>query len=115
MSKTKSNSISKDFPLYHSEIIPIYSSIRRKKYYQKKISDIRIMVSNEHPDIFRIKGIKEGGYMNPFMNEVLKVDREEYLKKMQEIGKKIKLIDIIKSSRKFSQDPKYLELINKYK
>ena len=104
-------SVSEDFPLYHSENIPIYSPVKVKKH-QKNISKLRIMVSNEHPDIFRIKGIKEGGYMNPFLNEVLKVDREEYYKKIEEVGKKIKLIDIIKSSRKYSQDPKYLSLIN---
>ena len=109
--KYSSGSVSEDFPLYHNENIPVYSAIKEKKH-KKNISNIRIMVSNEHPDIFRIKGIKEGGYMNPFLNEVLKVDRDEYFKKMQEIGKKIKLIDVIKSSRKYSQDPKYFSLIN---
>ena len=109
--KYSSGSVSEDFPLYHNENIPVYFTIKEKKY-KKNISNIRIMVSNEHPDIFRIKGIKEGGYMNPFLNEVLKVDRDEYFKKMQEIGKKIKLIDVIKSSRKYSQDPKYFSLIN---
>ena len=109
--KYSSGSVSEDFPLYHNENIPVYSPIKEKKH-KKNISNIRIMVSNEHPDIFRIKGIKEGGYMNPFLNEVLKVDRDEYFKKMQEIGKKIKLIDVIKSSRKYSQNPKYFSLIN---
>ena len=109
--KYSSGSVSEDFPLYHNEKIPVYSTIKEKKH-KKNISNIRIMVSNEHPDIFRIKGIKEGGYMNPFLNEVLKVDRDEYFKKMQEIGKKIKLIDVIKSSRKYSQNPKYFSLIN---
>ena len=104
-------SVSENFPLYHNENIPVYSPIKEKKH-KKNISNIRIMVSNEHPDIFRIKGIKEGGYKNPFLNEVLKVDRDEYFKKMQEVGKKIKLIDVIKSSRKYSQDPKYFSLIN---
>ena len=104
-------SVSEYFPLYHNENIPVYSPIKEKKH-KKNISNIRIMVSNEHPDIFRIKGIKEGGYKNPFLNEVLKVDRDEYFKKMQENGKKIKLIDVIKSSRKYSQDPKYFSLIN---
>ena len=109
--KYSRGSVSEDFPLYHNENIPVYSPIKEKKH-KKNISNIRIMVSNEHPDIFRIKGIKEGGYMNPFLNEVLKVDRDEYFKKMKEVGKKIKLIDIIKSSRKYSQDPNYFSLIN---
>ena len=109
--KYSSNSISEDFPLYHSENIPVYYPPKETKH-QKNISELRIMISNEHPDIFRIKGLKEGSYNNPFMKEVLKVDRDEYYKKIQAIGKKVKLIDVIKSSRKYSQDPKYLSLIN---
>ena len=109
--KYSSGSVSEDFPLYHNEKIPVYIPPNEKKY-NKKISNLRIMVSNEHPDIFRIKGMKEGGYKNPFLNEVDKIDREEYYKKMQETCKKIKLIDIIKSSRKYSQNPEYLNLIN---
>ena len=108
--KYSSNSISENFPLYHNENIPVYYPNEIK--HQKNISELRIMISNEHPDIFRIRGLKEGSYNNPFMKEVLKVDRDEYYKKMQDIGKKVKLIDAIKSSRKYSQDPKYLGLIN---
>ena len=110
--KYSSNSISEDFPLYHSKNIPIYSPIKANNRHHKNITNLRIMVTNEHPDIFRIKGIKEGGYVNPFLKEVLKVDREEYYKKINDMSKKIKLIDLIKSSRKYSQDPKYLSLIN---
>ena len=110
--KCLSNSISEDFPLYHNKNIPIYSPIKANNQQHKTISNLRIMISNEHPDIFRIKGLKEGGYINPFLKEVIKVDREEYYKKLQDMGKKIKLIDLIKSSRKYSQDPKYLSLIN---
>ena len=109
--KYKSGAISEDFPLYHNENTPIYYPNNLIKHH-KKVSDIRIMVSNEHPDIFRIKGMKEGGYINPHLKEVLKVDREEYFKKFQEISKKIKLIDLIKSSKQYSQNPKYLNLIN---
>ena len=109
--KYSSNSVSEDFPLYHNENIPIYSPHNVNNHH-KNYSNLRIMVSNEHPDIFRIKGIKEGGYINPHLKEVLKVDREEYYKKINDISKKIKLIDLIKSSRKYSQDPKYLSLIN---
>ena len=108
--KYSSNSISENFPLYHNENIPVYYPKEIK--HQKNISELRIMISNEHPDIFRIRGLKEGSYNNPFMKEVLKVDRDEYYKKMQDIGKKVKLIDAIKSSRKYSQDPKYLGLID---
>ena len=74
--KYSSGSVSEDFPLYHNEKIPVYIPPNEKKY-NKKISNLRIMVSNEHPDIFRIKGMKEGGYKNPFLNEVDKIDRKE--------------------------------------
>ena len=108
--KYSSSSVSEDFPLYHNEKIPMYVSSNEKNY-KRKISNFGRMISNEHPDIFRIKGALEGAYLNPFLNEVVKVDREEYYKKMQETGKKIKLIDKIKSSRKYSQNPDYLKLI----
>ena len=108
--KYSSSSVSEDFPLYHNEKIPMYVSSNEKNY-KRKISNFGRMISNEHPDIFRIKGALEGAYLNPFLNEVVKVDREEYYKKMQETGKKIKLIDTIKSSRKYSQNPDYLKLI----
>ena len=107
----KSWAVSEDFPLYHNKNIPVYSPKTSLKH-RKSISDIRIIVSNEHPDIFRIKGMKEGGYINPFLKEIAKVDREEYFKKMKEVEEKIKLIDLIKCSRKYSQDPKYYGLIN---
>lgn len=106
-----SGSISKDFPLYHSSLIPIYNPIGKFSPKTKNFSKIRITYSNEHPDIFRIKGMKEGGYINPFLNNIVKVDREEYIKKIDNCKKKIKLIDTIKCSRKISQDPKILSLI----
>ena len=109
--KCLSGSVSEDFPLYHSELIPIYHAHKLPEH-KKNVSNVRITVSNEHPDLFRIKGMKEGGYMNPFLNEILKVDREEFFKKIEETGKKIRMIDVIKNSRKYSQDPKYLNLIN---
>jgi len=109
--KCLSGSVSEDFPLYHSDLIPIYHAHKLPEH-KKNVSDVRTTVSNEHPDLFRIKGMKEGGYINPFLNEILKVDREEFFKKIEETGKKIKMIDVIKNSRKYSQDPKYLNLIN---
>ena len=103
-------SISKDFPLYHSSLIPIYTPLGNFKH-GKHFSKIRITYSNEHPEIFRLKGMKEGGYFNPYLNNIAKVDREEYIKKIEESKKKIKLLDLIKSSGKISQDPKILNLI----
>ena len=108
--KYKSGSISRDFPLYHSNLIPIYTPIANIQH-KKNFSKIRITYSNEHPEMFRLKGMKEGGYINRFLNNIDKVDREEYLKKIENSKKKIKLIDFIKCSRKISQDPKFLSLI----
>ncbi len=105
-----SGQVSKDFPLYHNDRIPVYVS-QYNFQHPKNYSKLRMTYSNEHPDIFRIKGMREGGYINPYLNNIDKVDREEYLKKIENSKNKIKLIDFIKSSRKFSQDPKYLNLI----
>jgi hypothetical protein len=51
------------------------------------------------------------GYRNPFLDEVIKVDRNEQLHKMNSNAQQINLIDYIKSSRKLSQDPKVLRMI----
>ena len=102
--------VSKDFPLYHNDRIPVYVSLGHFQH-KRNISKIRIMYSNEHPEIFRLKGMKEGGYINPYLNNIDKVDREEYIKKIENSKNKIKLIDLIKRSRKFSQDPKILNLL----
>ena len=105
-----SGSVSKDFPLYHSDRIPIYKPLYNFQH-PRKISNIRITYSNEHPDMFRLNVMNEGGYINPFLNNIENVDREEYLKKIENSKKKIKLIDLIKSSRKTSQDTNILSLI----
>lgn len=105
-----SGSISKDFPLYHSDRIPIYTPLNNIKH-SKNFSKLRMTYSNEHPDIFRIKGMREGGYINPFLKNIDNVDREEYIKKIDSLKEKIKVIDFIKSSRKISQNPKFLSLI----
>ena len=102
--------VSKDFPLYHNDRIPVYVPLGHFQH-KRNISKIRIMYSNEHPEIFRLKGMKEGGYINPYLNNNDKVDREEYIKKIENSKNKIKLIDLIKRSRKFSQDPKILNLL----
>ena len=102
--------VSKDFPLYHSKLIPIYIS-QNPVPLPHNFSQERMTYSNEHPDIFRYKLMKEGGYINPYLKHIVNCDREEYLKKIENSKNKIKLIDYIKSSRKFSQDPKYYNLI----
>ncbi len=67
--------------------------------------------TNEHPDFFRLDGMRESGYRNPYLDEVLKVDRSEQLKKMKTNANQINLIDFMKSNRKYSQDPKMLRYI----
>ena len=109
----KNGSISKDFPLYHSNLIPLYQKHDEKIYdHGKKQSPKSVnYFTNEHPDFFRLEGMRQSGYRNPYLDEVLKVDRNEQLKKMNYNAKQINLIDYIKSNRQFSQDPNVLRLI----
>ena len=110
MSKTKTGLISKDFPLYHSDLIPTYSEPEHHKR-SHTIAQSRIIYTNEHPEIFRLEGMKEGGYYNPYINEAIKVDRSEYLKKLSLDRKNVNFIDFIKSNRKYSQDPNVIRYI----
>ena len=48
--------------------------------------------------------MKEGGYFNPFLNKLIKVDRNEYFKKLSLDRKNINFIDFIKSNRNYSQN-----------
>jgi hypothetical protein len=111
MSKCVTGSISKDFPLYHSTIIPTYESPDKHNYIHKR-AKYRDIFTNEHPDIFRLEGMKEGGYVNPFLDKVIKVDRSEYLKKLSTDRKNVNFIDFLKSNRKYSQDPKLIRYIS---
>ena len=111
MSRCVSGSISKDFPLYHSTIIPTYESPEKRQHTHKRAKNSSIF-TNEHPDIFRLEGMKEGGYMNPFLDKIIKVDRSEYLKKLSTDRKNVNFIDFLKSNRKYSQDPKIIRYIS---
>ena len=112
MSKRKAGLISEDFPLYHSDLIPIYSDPDSNKYkHSHTFAKDRILYTNEHPEFFRLKGMKQGGYFNPYINESIKVDRSECLKKLSNDRKNVNFIDFIKSNRKYSQDPKILKYI----
>lgn len=107
-----SGSISKDFPLYHSTIIPTYESPEKHKYkHTYKRAKNGCIFTNEHPDLFRLEGMKEGGYVNPFLDKIIKVDRSEYFKKLSVDRKNVNFIDFLKSNRKYSQDPKILRYI----
>ena len=110
MSQCKPGSVSKDFPLYHTNLIPTYENPSDRKHTHI-ISPNRNSFTNEHPEIFRLEGMKERGYFNPYINESIKVDRSEYLKKLSSDRKNINFIDFLKSNRKYSQDPKIIRYI----
>ena len=110
MSKSKTGLISQDFPLYHSDLIPTYSDPNNRQR-SHTISKNRIIYTNEHPEMFRLEGMKQGGYYNPYISESIKVDRSEFLKKLSQDRKNVNFIDFIKSNRKYSQDPKIIRYI----
>ena len=109
MSKQKACSISKDFPLYHSDIIPIYQSNKIIPKGKKTIFSNNY--TNEHPDFLKLDCMKEKGYRNPYLDEVIKVDRSEEFKKFENNKQRLELIDYLKSNRKYSQDPSKLKYI----
>lgn len=104
--------ISKGFPLYHTQLIPICRSLGEKKSYPygKRIKELNFY-TNEHPDFFRLDSMKLNGYRNPYLDEVIKVDRNEQLNKMSSNADQIDLINYLKTDRKLSQDPKILRVI----
>ena len=106
----KIGEVSEDFPLYHNNYIPIYKNPNDKHSHKK--SKVNNIYTNEHPDIFRLDGMKEGGLTNPFMNQLIKIDRNEYFKKLSLDRKNINFIDPIKSSRNFSQNHKITRYIS---
>ena len=107
----KSGAVSKDFPLHHNKFIPTYQNPNEKKYTHNK-SIINNTYTNEHPDLFRLDGMKEGGYFNPFLNQIIKVDRNEYYKKLSLDRKNINFIDFMKTHRQYSQNPKLTRYIS---
>ena len=102
--------ISRNFPLYHTNLIPIYQPLEKKSPKGKKVKELNFY-TNEHPDFFRLDGMKLNGYRNPYLDEVIKVDRNEQFIKMNSNVDQINLIDYIKSKREYSQDPKILKVI----
>ena len=106
-----SGAVSKDFPLPHNEYIPTYQNPYEKKYSFKR-SKINNTYTNEHPEVFRLDGMKEGGYHNPYLNQIIKVDRNEFFKKLSMDRKNINFIDFMKTERKYSQNPKLIRYIS---
>ena len=109
MSTLKSSSISEDFPLYHNSLIPI---IKTDKIIPKgKKILYKSTYTNEHPDFLKLDYMKEKGYKNPYLNEVIKVDRSEEFKKLENIKSRLELINYLKRNRKYSQDPSKLKYV----
>ena len=104
--------ISPDFPLPVSKYSIVNKQINKPKHHITK-SLQSFYFNSEIPDAFRLDNLKENknAYKNPFLNEILPVDRNEAFKKMDFNAKQVKLIDFIKSNREFSQDPKILKYI----
>ena len=100
--------ISKDFPLFHTNLIPIHIN---KVKLSKKPHRNTFILTNEHPDFFKLDGMKEEGYRNPYLNEVIKFDRNDYYKNIDYARKQLNLINFINSDRKYSQDPKIIRYI----
>ena len=108
MSVQKNGSVSKDFPLYHTNLIPIHINIEKPHNKRQKN---KFILTNEHPDFFKLDGMKEEGYKNPYLKEVIKFDRNEYYKNIDTERRQINLINFINSNRKYSQDPKVIRYI----
>lgn len=108
MSLHLNGSVSKDFPLFHSNIIPIYK--REEKITGKPYKN-KFILTNEHPDFFKLDGMKEEGYKNPYLNDVIKFDRNESFKNIDFARRQLNLINFINSNRKYSQDQKITRYI----
>ena len=106
---SKSNSISEEFPLYHSNIIPIYHT-ERIIHKGKRIIEANTY-TNEHPDFLKLDCMKEKGYKNPYLNDLIKIDRSEQFKNMEKNKRRLEFIHYLKSDRKKSQDPSKLKYI----
>jgi hypothetical protein len=106
------NAVSSDFPLPLSQ----YSIInkQRVKIRNPITKNLEVFCYNsEAPDVFRLDNLKENknGYKNPFLDEIIPVNRNEIFKQMEFNANQVKLIDYIKSRREYSQNPLILKYI----
>lgn len=106
------NSISYEFP-FRTKFGNVYKSNKLKEVTRNRDHFQLNEYNNELPDVFRLDSMTPSTrmYHNPYLNEVLPVDRKEFYKNYEKTKKKIELIDKIKKSRKLSQDPSILESI----
>ena len=106
-----SNYISEDFPLPRAKYEKV--NFNHQKIPEKTRKNLSNFYNNELPDLFKLDTMVENknGYNNPYLNEVIKLDRSEEFKKMNFNRKQIKIIDFIKSKREYSQNPDILKYI----
>jgi hypothetical protein len=105
------NSISYDFPFKINNEVRLQSPPSKPPI--KFSHDLRNSFNNESPDFFRLDAMKENplGYKNPFLDEVIPVDRHHFLKEFSKTREHIRLIDKIKMRKEWSQDSNYLKLV----
>lgn len=105
------NSVSYDFPFKIKNEVRLNSPPQTKT--SKHFRDLRNSFNNESPDFFRLDAMKENpkGYKNPFLEEVIPVDRRFFLKELDKTREHINLIDKIKMRKDWSQDSHYLKLV----
>ena len=109
-----SNYLSAEFPLpkgKYEGVNPPHS--KYSEYREKNRRCLSNLYNNELPDLFKLDTMEENknGYHNPYLDEVLTIDRNEEFKKMNTNRKHIKIIDFIKSKREYSQNPEILKYI----
>jgi len=109
----KINSVSPDFPLAfnYSNISPIKA--KPEKVTMKMFPEIKNGYNNESPDFLLIDSMKENKstYKNRFLGDVIKEDRNAFLKNLRIARNSIKMIDTLKTRKEYSQDIRYLKCI----
>lgn len=107
----KLNCVSEDFPFKTK--FSIINSNPRATSFSKITKYPKNEYNNELPDIFRLDFMKlsKKMYNNPFLNEVLPVDKKELYKNLEYSRKNILLIDMIKRDYNMSQNPEVLQKI----
>ena len=108
----KPNTSSYDFP-FRTKFGTVAKKEEGIKNQNEHIKYTTNEYNNELPDIFRLDSMTPSSrmYNNPFLNEVLPVDRSEFYKNYEKTHKNILLIDKIKRNIKLSQEPSVLRNI----
>ena len=110
MSVSKGSSVSRDFPLFHTDLIPTYVCTDKREHSYKP-SKNKFTITNEHPDFLKLDGMKEEGYRNPYLDEIVKVDRSECYKLIDTSRRQLNLINFINSNPRYNQNPNILKYI----